>query len=348
MKPSKQKRLKNFNRALKNAERIVAYYDECREHGVALNQFERMQARVADQLLKFAPRPTPGVPEDVDADYEDFWRALVENPDGSLNVAQVKLELSDFHKVMRMVPKVYDHITGGVVSKIMTDPDVVIALADDHFDMVADDDICEAVNAATADAWCDNQAMRLMLTAVIEDAKFASYVLTDFADCVSVDQIARRLDSIIAMAGPGRHEEYQYPVALCRLKHEVSLFGQFAAEAMAYMRDGCTTHQRMAVIDRLKDIVVAGMRCDSELVADSEGREMTHDWFRSTGATLELKDTDYFVTWKDKPELWVRVALAEKENVPVFHWTYAGVAPRHQPQDIPGARILMLGIYGQP
>lgn len=342
------KQLKNFNRALKAAQRIVDYYDECRRHDVVLNEFERMQARVADALLRFAPKPAPDVTPDVENDYQSFWRGIVENPDGTLNVAQVKKELSDFSKLLDYVPQVYSHVTGGTISKVMTDPKAVCTYADDHYSMLADDDTAEAVSAATADAWCDNQAMRLILTAVIEHAKVANTVLNDFADCVAVDQIARRLDEIIAMAGPARHEEYQYGVQLCRLMREVSLFGQFAAEVMAYFRDGCNTHQRMLGVERLTDIVKAGMRCDAELMTSIEGNRLTADWFKSTGAVVELlDDARYFVTWKRRTSLTVMVNLVDADE-PTFEWRFHGILLENQPQDIPSARITMLALFGKP
>ena len=44
----------------------------------------------------------------------------------------IKRELSDWHNVLQTVPKVYDHLTGSRVSKVMTDPKAVIAMADEH------------------------------------------------------------------------------------------------------------------------------------------------------------------------------------------------------------------------
>lgn len=65
-----------------------------------------------------------------------FWRPIVCNPDGSLNAEAVKKELHDFYVVMGIVPKVYDHVTGGRISKIMTDPDAVISEADAHYSWI--------------------------------------------------------------------------------------------------------------------------------------------------------------------------------------------------------------------
>ncbi|MBC9913173.1 hypothetical protein [Chitinophaga varians] len=65
--------------------------------------------------------------------FDDFWRDIVCNPDGSLNSEQVKKELADFKFVMDQVPKVYCHVTGGVLSKVMYPAEVVIASADQNF-----------------------------------------------------------------------------------------------------------------------------------------------------------------------------------------------------------------------
>lgn len=63
----------------------------------------------------------------------DFWKKIVCNPDGSLNETQVRKELHDFYIAMQCVPKVYDHITGGTISKILTDPKHVIDAAEENY-----------------------------------------------------------------------------------------------------------------------------------------------------------------------------------------------------------------------
>ena len=69
---------------------------------------------------------------EVDTVYETFWKPLIEQ-NGKLNVEQLKKELFDFWQVMQSVPKVYSHVTGGKISKILTDPQVVNSMADDHY-----------------------------------------------------------------------------------------------------------------------------------------------------------------------------------------------------------------------
>ncbi len=49
-------------------------------------------------------------------DYEDFWKDIVEE-NGVLNLDQVKRELSDYHFLLEEVPKVYDAVSGGLISK---------------------------------------------------------------------------------------------------------------------------------------------------------------------------------------------------------------------------------------
>lgn len=66
---------------------------------------------------------------DYEQDYESFWKELVEK-DGKLDPDSVKRELFDYHNLMKNATRVYCHITDGMISKLNTDPDVVIAEAD--------------------------------------------------------------------------------------------------------------------------------------------------------------------------------------------------------------------------
>lgn len=69
----------------------------------------------------------------VEEIWESFWKPIVSNEDGTINIEQVKKELADFSFVMEQVPKVYCHITGDMMSKVMYRADDVIRMADDHF-----------------------------------------------------------------------------------------------------------------------------------------------------------------------------------------------------------------------
>lgn len=70
--------------------------------------------------------------QEVERVYREFWAPIVE-ADGRLDIEQVKRELYDFWQAMQMVPKVYCHITGNRVSKILTDSNVVCSLADEYY-----------------------------------------------------------------------------------------------------------------------------------------------------------------------------------------------------------------------
>ena len=49
--------------------------------------------------------------------WESFWKDIVCNPDGSINLEQLKKELWDFSFILGEVPKVYMGVTGGSLSK---------------------------------------------------------------------------------------------------------------------------------------------------------------------------------------------------------------------------------------
>ncbi len=64
--------------------------------------------------------------EDYEKIYEEFWKGIVENPDGSLNLDQIKRELADFKALMTSASEVFMHVTCGRVSKPNTLAEVVI------------------------------------------------------------------------------------------------------------------------------------------------------------------------------------------------------------------------------
>lgn len=60
-------------------------------------------------------------------EYEEFWKPIIEYPDGSINKTQLMRELSDYSKVIEYCSKVYWELTGGTISKPLTYPEVVIS-----------------------------------------------------------------------------------------------------------------------------------------------------------------------------------------------------------------------------
>ncbi|MCP4569001.1 MAG: hypothetical protein GY841_15615 [FCB group bacterium] len=74
--------------------------------------------------------------------FDFYWKDLVTNEDGSWNFDQVKKELHDYAICLDEVPKVYMHVTGGMLSKPNTCAFYVI----DAFDRSVDDDIQEEMD----------------------------------------------------------------------------------------------------------------------------------------------------------------------------------------------------------
>jgi len=54
---------------------------------------------------------------DYKKEYEEFWKDIVENEDGTLNKEQVMRELSDYSMVMDNCAKAYSTMTNGRISK---------------------------------------------------------------------------------------------------------------------------------------------------------------------------------------------------------------------------------------
>jgi hypothetical protein len=54
---------------------------------------------------------------EVEEVFQEFWAEIVCNEDGSINIDQVKKELSDYSFMLDEVPKVYCEVTGGLLSK---------------------------------------------------------------------------------------------------------------------------------------------------------------------------------------------------------------------------------------
>lgn len=58
--------------------------------------------------------------KEVEQEYNDFWKGIVENEDGTLNKEQVKKELSDYSMVMDNCERAFMEMTDGNVSKVNT------------------------------------------------------------------------------------------------------------------------------------------------------------------------------------------------------------------------------------
>jgi hypothetical protein len=88
-------------------------------------------------------------PEEPDymAVYNDHWKPIVENPDGTLNKDQVARELSDALSLCRHLTEIYAEVSNGQVSKPFTLPSVVIAMYHDSLMEAGDQAIRDLIES---------------------------------------------------------------------------------------------------------------------------------------------------------------------------------------------------------
>ena len=68
----------------------------------------------------------------IDESWE-FWKPIICDNDGNIDVEQLKKELCDYYFVINEVPKVYCEVTGGTLSKILYDSETVISFFKERF-----------------------------------------------------------------------------------------------------------------------------------------------------------------------------------------------------------------------
>lgn len=69
----------------------------------------------------------------VEENWNEFWKEILLKNDGSIDIEQLKKELFDFSTLLDNVPKVYNHITGGMLSKVNTKSELIIKKADQYY-----------------------------------------------------------------------------------------------------------------------------------------------------------------------------------------------------------------------
>lgn len=90
----------------------------------------------------------PDLPDYVRT-YRDFWRDIVEHPDGTLNRDQIMRELHDYHHLMEQAAIAYSEVTGRI-SKPNTMAHHVIGEAEERTQEAIKDAV-RAERAAIAD-----------------------------------------------------------------------------------------------------------------------------------------------------------------------------------------------------
>jgi hypothetical protein len=70
--------------------------------------------------------------QDYEQLWENHWKKNCTNLDGSINLDQIKRELSDYAFMLDQVPSVYSEVTGGTLSKTNYYSGGVIAAYENH------------------------------------------------------------------------------------------------------------------------------------------------------------------------------------------------------------------------
>ena len=69
--------------------------------------------------------------DEVQRVFSEFWRDIVIKPNAEWDLEQIKRELYDYRMLMLNATRVYMELTGGRISDLTTNPDVVIDEAND-------------------------------------------------------------------------------------------------------------------------------------------------------------------------------------------------------------------------
>lgn len=85
----------------------------------------------ADECTLYEPITEPS--EEVEKNFQEFWKDIVCNDDGTLNPVAVKNELSDYSFMLDQVPKVYSEVTGGRLSYPNYEAETVLQIFRDEF-----------------------------------------------------------------------------------------------------------------------------------------------------------------------------------------------------------------------
>lgn len=110
--------------------------------------------------------------KDYNKDWEETWKDICTNKDGTINLEQIKKELSDYKFMLDEVPKVYSYITGGTLSKPNYYTRGVIQEADNYFNQrVKDykDEILEELDKEMKDVTGEYFAGLSFAKTIVED-----------------------------------------------------------------------------------------------------------------------------------------------------------------------------------
>lgn len=124
---------------------LLAYAASCRYEYPALSRDLFAKCKDMPETGRMRERYT----EDPEREWQEFWSDIVA-PGGVVDVDQLKKELCDFSMLMHHAAIVYEHATGGMISKPNTLPSVVCGVIDDHVTELCEEAAKEAREEADA------------------------------------------------------------------------------------------------------------------------------------------------------------------------------------------------------
>ena len=117
-----------------------------------------------------------------------FWASVF--PEG-MTAEQVQAELTDYHFLLEQVPKVYDHVTGGLLSKTNYHASTVIAFSDDHFTKLAEQE------APTEGEWVKAEDVKRLT----RDIDVALNGIEGAAEQASLSDVASQMEAEVSRRG---------------------------------------------------------------------------------------------------------------------------------------------------
>ncbi|PWK05319.1 hypothetical protein [Tumebacillus permanentifrigoris] len=99
-------------------------------------RIKKLRTQLANCIRIETRTPIQSPIADVEQVWNEFWKPLVTDAEGNVDMDQVKKELCDLHFLIKNVGKVYDHITGFRITKVTADPAIVIQEAEEHYRMI--------------------------------------------------------------------------------------------------------------------------------------------------------------------------------------------------------------------
>jgi hypothetical protein len=112
---------------------LVAHYAKPRWTRPAITDLVAFRALPVDTTVTLS--------SEQQREADEFWKGIY--PKG-MDAGKVRAELHDFHFILKQIPKVYDHVTGGVLSKEMYHASTVISVHDDHVTELCENAVSDA------------------------------------------------------------------------------------------------------------------------------------------------------------------------------------------------------------